>query len=65
MNDEPIAISVELTDIEAWNLAQFLKRVGFSDFRNLNAQDEDEAYVMQQAAARLRTALAQAGYEPR
>jgi hypothetical protein len=64
MNDEPIAISVELTDTEAWNLAQFLKRVGFSDFRK-NAQDEDEAYVMQQAAARLRTALAQAGYEPR
>jgi hypothetical protein len=64
MNDEPITISVELTDLEAWNLAQFLKRVGFSDFRK-NAQDEDEAYAMQQAAARVRTALAQAGYEPR
>jgi hypothetical protein len=64
MNEEPISISVELTDIEAWNLAQFLKRVSFSDFRK-NAQDEDEAYIMQQAAARLRTALAQAGYEPR
>ena len=37
-----VSLAVELTDAEAWNLAQFLKRVGFSDFRS-NAQDEAEA----------------------
>lgn len=59
-----IQLSCFLTDGEAWNLAQFLKRVGFSDFRT-NAQDDDEAYAMRDAAGRVRVALAEAGYAPR
>ena len=44
-----VTLNVELTDAEAWNLAQFLKRVGFSDFRT-NAQDDQEAYAMRDVA---------------
>ena len=32
-----IDLAVTLTDAQAWHLAQFLKRVGFTDFRS-NAQ---------------------------
>lgn len=59
-----VQISCFLSDAEAWNLAQFLKRVGFSDFRT-NAQDDAEAYAMRDAADRVRVALAEAGYAPR
>ncbi|MGE0853596.1 MAG: hypothetical protein AB7O44_28950 [Hyphomicrobiaceae bacterium] len=59
-----VTLAVELTDAQAWNLAQFLKRVGFSDFRT-NAQDDEEAYAMRDAADRVRVALAEAGYAPR
>ena len=59
-----VRLVVELTDAQAWHLAQFLKRVGFSDFRS-NAQDNDEAYAMRDAADRVRVALADAGYAPR
>lgn len=59
-----VNLSCLLTDGEAWNLAQFLKRVGFSDFRT-NAQDDDEAYAMRDAADRVRVALAEVGYAPR
>jgi len=59
-----VTLRVELTDAEAWNLAQFLKRVGFSDFRT-NAQDDAEAYAMRDAADRVGVALAEAGYAPR
>lgn len=60
----PLCLNVELTDAEAWNLAQFLKRVRFSDFR-ANAQDDAEAYAMRDAAERVRHALTEAGYAPR
>ena len=57
MSDQPktVSLAVKLTDVEAWNLAQFLKRVGFSDFRT-SAQDEAEAYAMRDAADRVRVA---------
>lgn len=66
MQDEPssITVSVSLTDDEAWNLAQFLKRVSFSDFRG-NAENDEEAYAMRNAAGRVATALREAGYAPR
>jgi hypothetical protein len=66
MSNQPktISLTVELSDLEAWNLAQFLKRVGFSEFRG-NAQDDDEAYAMRDAAARVAVALSEAGYAPR
>lgn len=65
MSDEKtVTLAVELTDAQAWHLAQFLKRVGFSEFLS-NAENEDEAYVMRDAAARVREALTDAGYAPR
>ena len=66
MNNQPkiVSVTMELTDTEARNLAQFLKRVGFSDFRG-NVRNESEAYAMRDAAARVRVALADAGYVPR
>lgn len=59
-----VQLACMLTDAEAWNLAQFLKRVGFSDFRT-NAQDDDEAYAMRNAADRVAIALKEVGYAPR
>lgn len=38
-----VSVTVELTPQEAWDYAQFLKRVGFSNYRE-NAQDQNEAY---------------------
>jgi hypothetical protein len=67
MTDEApktVTLTVDLTDAQAWNLAQFLKRAGFSDFRS-NAQDDEEAYAMLYAAERVRAALADIGYAPR
>lgn len=57
-------IEVDLTDDEAWALAQFLKRAGFSDYLRL-AIDKDEAYVMLDAGEKLRAALAALGIAPR
>ena len=57
-------IYCDLPDDEATALAQYLKRAGLSDYRQL-AVDDEEAYSMQAAFERLRTALALAGYAPR
>ena len=65
MSDEKtVTLAVELTDAQAWHLAQFLKRVSFTEFRS-NAQDDDEAYARRDAAACVRDALTDAGYAPR
>jgi hypothetical protein len=65
MNQEPtIEITVILTDAQAWQLAQFLKRVCFSDYRG-HATSDDEAYHMVDAGERVRSALAKQGYAPR
>jgi hypothetical protein len=64
MTNKNVTVTLDLTAAEAWSLAQFLKRVGFSEFR-ANAQDDDEAYAMQRAAERMQAALAEAGYAPR
>lgn len=63
MPDE-ITVSVTLTEEQALAYAQFLKRVGFSDYKN-NSVDKDEAYVMVDAGERIRAALHRAGYRPR
>jgi hypothetical protein len=55
---------VELPDDEAWALAQFLKRAGFSDYRQL-AVDEREAWDMLDAGEKMRRALAERGFAPR
>jgi hypothetical protein len=58
------SLEIELTDEQAYALAQYLKRVQFDDFRR-RAINEDDAYLMQNAAAEVRKALNDAGYDPR
>ncbi|WP_347988683.1 hypothetical protein [Methylomonas sp. AM2-LC] len=57
-------LTVLLTDQEVWDLAQYFKRTGFSDYRS-NAVDEAEAYRMLSAGEKIRNALAELGYAPR
>ncbi len=65
MNHEHLVeITVTLTDAEAWQFAQFLKRACFSDYRS-HATCEAEAYHMIDAGERIRRALAEQGYAPR
>jgi hypothetical protein len=59
-----LEITVVLTDVQAWELAQFLKRVCFSDYRG-HATSDEEAYHMVNAGERVRSALADQGYAPR
>lgn len=60
----PITLSVVLTAAQAWQLAQFVKRIGWSEIRQ-NASTDDEAYVMRAALAAIREELAEQGYAPR
>jgi hypothetical protein len=59
-----VEITVILTDAQAWEFAQFLKRVCFSDYRD-HAPSDEEAYQMVNAGERIRGALAEKGYAPR
>ena len=59
-----VEIKVDLTDAQAWEFAQFLKRVCFSEYRN-NATTDEEAYHMRDAGEQIRSALAEQGYAPR
>ena len=65
MNHESIVeITVILTDAQAWQFAQFLKRACFSDYRS-HATSDTEAYQMIDAGEHIRRALAKQGYAPR
>lgn len=64
MAQTPVTLILELLPDEAWALAQFVKRAGYSDFRAL-AADDAEAWAMRDAAERLRRALADQGSAPR
>lgn len=57
-------VKVELSADQAEALAQFCKRVSFSDLKSL-ASGESEAYDMLDAVDKLRAALAEVGYNPR
>jgi dissimilatory sulfite reductase (desulfoviridin) alpha/beta subunit len=57
-------LEVQITNAQMCHLAQFIKRVGFADFRG-NAQDDAEAYAMRDALDRVGVALRDAGYAPR
>ncbi len=59
-----VIIEVELPDDLALALAQFLKRVGYNDYREL-AVDQQQAYEMVDAGEKVRAALAEKGYAPR
>ncbi len=61
---ENVTLHIELSDENAWALAQFLKRLGFSDCRQL-ASSEEEAWQMIHATEAVRAALAEQGYAPR
>ena len=57
-----ITFSLELTESEAFAIAQFFKRATFSDYRQ-RAIDDDEAYEMIAASGKLREILAEKGVE--
>lgn len=59
-----VEITVALTDAQAWQFAQFLKRISFREYRT-NAICENEAYLMRDAGELIRDALAEQGYAPR
>jgi hypothetical protein len=59
-----VEINVTLTDAQAWEFAQFLKRACFSDYRS-HATSDEEAYQMINAGERIRQALTEQGYAPR
>ncbi|MFY9314843.1 MAG: hypothetical protein WAO95_04700 [Burkholderiales bacterium] len=61
---EPVRVTIELTDEQAWAFAQFLKRSTFDDYCG-RAVDKEETYVMIAACEAIRKALAEAGYAPR
>ncbi|MGQ0710967.1 MAG: DUF7706 family protein [Rhodoferax sp.] len=63
MQTDPV-ITVTLTRAQAWAFAEFLKRVGLSDYAAL-AVDQQEAYRMLDAGEAIRQELAYAGYAPR
>lgn len=64
--EKTVRITVELTDTEAWEYAQFLKRVGRDDYKGLCEHYNTEGpYHMVAAGEKIREALVKAGYEPR
>lgn len=64
MMDANVIVPVELTDGQARALAQFVKRCGWSEWRQ-NAVDDAEAGLMRAAFNQLDKALADVGYAPR
>ena len=64
MTQKTVKITVELTIEQAQALAQFVKRVGWSEIRQ-NAVDDDEAHEIQIALMLVQSSLAEVGYAPR
>lgn len=63
-NEKCITFTVTLSEAQAWAFAQFLKRAGYSDYRE-KASSDDEAYLMQFAGENIRADLAASGVTPR
>ena len=59
-----IDITTTLTGAEAEALAQFVKRVQYTDIER-RAEGADDAYIMQDALVKIGRALAEKGYAPR
>lgn len=59
-----LSMNVELTEQEAEDYAQFLKRVSFQEYRT-NAVDDLEAYRMLEVGEKIRKILAENGFSPR
>ena len=58
-----ITLNVKLTDNEAWQLAQFVKRITFSAVKD-HAENDENAHTMLYALDQIKGALAQQGYAP-
>lgn len=63
-SQQTLKLKIELDADDALQLAQFCKRVSFSDFRS-NACNDDEAYAMRHAMSVIREHLNRAGFDPR
>ena len=61
---KPVTLALELTDAQAWNLAQFLKRLSY-DTVSSHAASDDDPDEMRAALRHIRQTLAAAGYSPR
>jgi hypothetical protein len=65
-----VRLSVELTDSEAWELAQLIKRIRFDQVAALtecgqSRQREEQAYRMLHGLNQVGGALREVGYAPR
>ena len=56
-----VKLSIELTQEEAWYLAEFLAGLGFHEVRAV-ARDDEDAHAKLYVAERVRSALADLGY---
>lgn len=61
---EQIEVRMELEASQALALAQFVKRLGWTEIRQ-NAVDDNEAYAMRTAQGFLAAAFKESGYAPR
>lgn len=59
-----VTVTTELTDSQAMALAQFVKRLTWSEMRAC-AVDDDETWVMKDAIQALQKSLADASFSPR
>ena len=59
-----VTLNVELLEVEAAALAQFLKRMTYSDWE-AKAQGEGDCDAMRAAGNTVAKALAEAGFDPR
>lgn len=64
MTKKAVTFTVQIDDQLAQALAQFIKRVGWSEMRQ-NAVDDVEAYDMRDGLDQVRKALQEVGYDPR
>ena len=61
-----VTITAELTDREAWHLAQMIKRASRDDFARLSdPTDREEPVHMESACRKIWQALGKEGYNPR
>lgn len=59
-----VTVTTELTESQAMALAQFVKRLSWSEMRAC-AVDDDETWVIKDAISALQKSLADVGYRPR
>ena len=64
MSYDPATVTFELSGDEAWALAQFVKRVGWTAMAECS-ESEEETYLIRSALSQLADALRDQGYAPR